>query len=184
MLGTCFRGYIFLPERCRSLAQHAAPVVAHLLQYLGVQAVDAEGFQFVESHIGRGDGVYLRIQHHTLHNLTALLLVSHAVDDGKHVGELGNLTVHHPVLDGVQIGFILVAPEGLVYLVAQLFCLDAIVALIDAQHFGTECHRFQRLAEQDLLEAQRAALVHGEVHPVNENPVVWLSFRHTVSISS
>ena len=45
-------------------------------------------------------------------------------------------------------------------------------------------HGLEGLAEQDLLKAQRAALVHREVHPVDENPVVGLSFGHALAVSA
>ena len=38
-----------------------------------------------------------------------------------------------------------------------------------------ELHRFEALAEKDLLEADDAALVHREIDPVDEDPIVGLT---------
>ena len=75
MLHSLLCGNIFFPERRSTLAQHTAPVVADFLQYFVVVAHHAEGFQFVEAHIGSGDGLDVGIQHDALHDLLALLLV-------------------------------------------------------------------------------------------------------------
>ena len=55
---------------------------------------------------------------------------------------------------------------------------------ITAQEFGTGRHRLHRLHEQNLFEAQCSALVHGEIHPVHEDPVVGLSLCHTVLVQT
>ena len=143
----------------------------------------AEGLQFVEAHIGSGDRLDGRVQHDALHNLLAFLLVGQPVENGKHVGELGDVGIHLPVFNGVQVSLLLVAPERLLDLVAQFFAFYAVVSL-DVQQLGARGHRLQCLHEQYLLEAERSALVHGEVHPVNENPVVGLSFGHSLVVGT
>ena len=148
-----------------------------------MQTVHAEGFQFVEKHIGYGDGVDLGIEHHALHNLLALFLKSHSIDDGKHIGKFGNLTIHHTILDSVIVGFHFVAPEGLIDFMEQLLRLRTIVGL-DAKHIGTKSHCFQSLAEQNLFEAESATLVHGEINPVDENPVVGLTLSHSFAVGA
>ena len=182
VLGARLRRDIFFPEGGSALAQHASPVVADFLQHLLVAPIDEQRLQFVEAHIGRGDGRDVGIEHHALHDFAALLLVGHAVEDGKHIGELGDLAVHHAVLDGVEICLVLVAPESLLDPVAQLLGFYAIGAFVDAQKLGASSHRLHRLHEENLLEAQRAALVHGEVNPIDKNPVIGLSLGHTFAV--
>ena len=58
MLRARLCGHILLPERGGSLAQHAAPIGAHLAEHLLMVAHHAECLQLVEAHIGRGDRVY------------------------------------------------------------------------------------------------------------------------------
>ena len=89
----------------------------------------AQRLQLVETHIGRSDGRNGRIQHHALHNLLLFLLVRQTVENGKHVGELSDLTVHLTVLDGVIVQFLLVAPESLLDLVAQVLGQNAVLLM-------------------------------------------------------
>ena len=66
---------------------HAAPVVFHLLKHTVVLLHDAEGFEFVEPHIGCGDWLNVWVEHDTMQNLFFPLCIGEAVDDGEHIGE-------------------------------------------------------------------------------------------------
>ena len=54
-----------------------------------------------------------------LHDVALFRFVAEAVEDGEHVGELGDLGVQQPVLQGVEVGAVFLAPEGGLYFGAE-----------------------------------------------------------------
>ena len=193
---------VFLPEAGCALAEHSSPVLAHLFCHLGLLAHLAKCLKLVETHVGSGDSLHLGVEHHALHHGLTVFVAQVAVDHGEHVGELCYLAVHLAVLDGVHERLAAVVPECGLQLVAQSLCqlmvtlclcgvflcgdatLRRVFLHVVAQQRRAQLHGLQRLAHQNLLEAQSAALVHGEVHPVHENPVVGLAFCHSVGVGA
>ena len=148
-LSAFFFGNVFFPERGSALGQHAAPVILHFFHYLVLLAQHTKRFQFVETHIRRGDFQNIIVEDNRFYHSVFLFLVEEIVHDGKHIGItehfLALLAIHAIVYQsllffvpesGNQLGF---------QSVGQSLVFVGIVGLVDGA--GNGGHRFQRLAE-------------------------------------
>ena len=109
-----------------------------------------------------------------------------AIENGEHIGELGDLCVQASVLKGVEEGVVLIAPKGLSDFFAKGSGKGGVVRKADraGKPLRTLCHDFERLEEENLFEAERAPLVHGKVSPVHKDPVVGLALGHAIGIGT
>ena len=115
------------------------------------------------------------------------LLVGIAIEDGEHAGELVDLRVEVG-FEGVEIGMGGRVPEGLVDFRAEFGGLGSIVHIgigeVQVAHLKVgerankilaELHGLETLAEKELFEAYDATLVHREIDPIDEDPVIGLT---------
>jgi len=186
VLGTAVFRVVFFPERGSALLEHATPIGSDFLQHVVGFTHGAHGFQFVETHVGRGNLQDTVVKDDPLFDPFLLRFVQVIEKDGEHVGVTGHgrilLAIDPGVNEGLLVGVPEIGHEAFPDPVGQLLVAGLFSGFFE--QVGAQGHGFQAAAEKQLFEADLPFFLQIAVGPVNKYPVAGLAFQQATVVAT